>query len=187
MVTRFLVAFSKVMPGRGVMAGRPLLDKPQEVVFWHNYRSGQRLDAESGILAEIYEDEKTYMALRLQSVCYVIRKSTGQIFDHKRVAQALLAWGGKTMDAVPSHTSQFALCNNWPLCKMAGDVGQYYKVALEEDEIRGDELLSSPECTAMLISEEKFQRVMNENENGALVDDSYKEIMINIYTRIRSI
>ena len=169
-VTRFLVAFAKVMPG-GAMAGRPLSDKPSECVFWHNYRKGQyQVDDLNG--------ERPYMALRLQSVCYAIKKATGQYFDHKRVAQALLGWGAKNQDAVPTSTCQFALTTNWPLFKLSGDVGQTYKVALEEFEVRGDELLGPPSSVAMLICEEKFQQVLAENVEGAQVDESYKNIMI---------
>lgn len=179
-VTRFLVAFAKVMPG-GAMAARPLFDKPHEVIFWHNYRTGQKLNVDHQLattVADHDDSDRTYVALRLQSVCYAIKKATGQFFDHKRVAQALIGWGANNRDAVPTNTCQFALTTNWPLFRLAGDVGQTYKVALEESEVRGDELLGPSSSVAMLICEEKFKQVLAENVEGAQLDEKYKDIMI---------
>ena len=172
MATRFFVAFAKVMPGYGSMAGRPLQDKPQECVFWHNYRTGQRLD----------NDDKIYMALRLSSICHVIKKLGLGYFEPKRLAQALLQWGRATGSAVPTNTCQFALVYDWPLSRKVGGMEGIPAecVALEEREIMGD-LLSDPNCAAMLIDEEAFKRVMEASQHGATSHIDYKEIMIQPY------
>ena len=179
MVTRFLVALSQVMPG-GEMAGRPLSDKPSECVHWHNLRTNQTR-GEDGIVDQAqnpFKEGETYYALRLQSVCNVIRVQLKKRFHYTELAKALLKWGAETGNAVLTQNCAFAKCESWPLYKLQGDVGEHLKIALEEDEIRGD-LLSEPNNAAILINMKAFKDVVRTNRSGAGTnDDSFKDILI---------
>ena len=165
LVTKFIVAMSKVMPG-GSMHGQPLTDKSNEIVFWHNFSTKQLID-----------DEPTY-TFRLQSCCNAIRVKLGERFEHKEVAAALLKWEHSQL----CNECQFALTANWPLHRIGGDVGQTYRIALEEHEVMGD-LLSGKDQTGMLIQQSAFNAIVEEYRAGAAQQQTvdYKGIMIQRY------
>ena len=179
MVTRFLVALHKLMPGEE-MAGRPLSDKPTECIYWHNLRTNQTLE-EHGIVDQAqnpFKEGEKYYALRLQSICNVIRVQLKKRFIFQDVAKALIKWSADTGKVVPTERCAFALGQSWPLYKLQGDVGEQLKVSLEEDEIRG-ELLSEPNNAAILISATAFDAVVRKNRTGVTADDdSWKDILI---------
>ena len=167
LLNRFIVALSQVMPG-GDFPCSPLTDKPEQCVFWHNFRTNQkRMNGPHGDA-----DPKRYYAIRLPSVCAAIRHHRNIEFDQKQISKQITESSvGHAEDVRLRHTFVDVSTQNWPIA--TGMMSE--RTPLLENEVT--EAICADKTRCVLIDAAHFDKVCAEYDTTARVAD-YTKIMI---------
>ena len=166
-LNRFIVALSQVMPG-GDFPCSPLTDKPEQCVFWHNFRTNQKRS--NGPHGDA--DPKRYYAICLGPVCAAIRHHRNIEFNEKQISKQITESSvGHAEDVRLRRTFVDVSTQNWPIA--TGTMSE--RTPLLENEVT--EAICADKKRCVLIDAAHFDKVCAEYGTTARVTD-YTKIMI---------
>ena len=164
---QFIISVGRV---RNVLRTNVLASPPEKCMSFHNYRS----ESHPANFDAIMHPNIEWIALRVESVCAVIKDATGRVFKPAEIYNCIEEkdWVSKGRCLFYNVTN-----NPWPIKKQVFDenVNTCVDVPLLESELVNATLT---EYRCIWMRKAQFDQVVNDVESGAVPEHNYRNTVI---------